>query len=67
MSTTAMIVLGIVVWILLAIALALFIGRVVRLRDRQVPPADDAPKEPAADQVRSYSHAPRDSQRHDGE
>ncbi len=37
MSTTAMIGLGILAWVLLAILLALFVGRMIRLRDRQRP------------------------------
>ncbi|HKR50042.1 MAG TPA: hypothetical protein VJT72_10750 [Pseudonocardiaceae bacterium] len=37
MSTIAVIGLGILVWILLAIPLGLFVGRMIRLRDRQRP------------------------------
>lgn len=37
MSTTAVIGLGILAWALLAILLALFVGRMIRLRDRQRP------------------------------
>jgi hypothetical protein len=68
MSATAMIVLGILVWILLAIGLALFTGRMVRLRDRQVPHSDDVPPERLDDQVGTYSHTPPHPQRQgDGE
>lgn len=35
MSTTVVIGLGILAWVLLAIPLALFVGRMIRLRDRQ--------------------------------
>jgi hypothetical protein len=37
MGTTAVIGLGILVWILMAIPLALFVGRMIRMRDRQRP------------------------------
>jgi hypothetical protein len=37
MSTTAAIALGILAWVLLAILLALFVGRMIILRDRQRP------------------------------
>jgi hypothetical protein len=37
MTTAAVIGLGILVWVLLAILLALFVGRITRLRDRQRP------------------------------
>ncbi len=50
MNTTAVIGLGIVVWVLLAILLALFVGRMIMLRERQRPggtepgaPAEDKP------------------------
>lgn len=66
MSTTTMIVLGILVWILLAIGLALFIGRMIRLRDRRAPPAADAPPEAPNGNAGSYSHTHRDPHRHDG-
>ncbi len=47
MGTTAVIGFGIVVWILLAILVALFVVRVIRLRDRQRPDrtAHGAPEE----------------------
>lgn len=35
MSTSAVIGLGILAWVLLAIPLALFMGRVIRIRDRR--------------------------------
>lgn len=66
MSSTAMIVLGIVVWILLAIGLALFIGRMIRLRDRHAPPAADAPQESPNGNAGGYSHTRPDPNRHDG-
>ena len=37
MSTAAMIGLGVLAWILLSILLALFVGRMIQLRDRQRP------------------------------
>ena len=37
MSTTAVIGLGLLAWVLLAVPLALFVGRMIRLRDRQRP------------------------------
>lgn len=37
MSTATVIGLGILVWVLLAIMLSLFIGRMIKLRDRQYP------------------------------
>lgn len=45
MSTTAVIGLGVLVWVLLAILLALSVGQMIRLRDRQRPdrPEPDAP------------------------
>src|SRR5918997_1466795 len=47
MSTTAVIGLGVLIWVLLAILLALFVGRMIRLRDRQRPgrTEPDAPAE----------------------
>lgn len=41
MSTTAWIVLGVLGWIVLATGLALFLGRLIRLRDRPPPVAAD--------------------------
>jgi ornithine cyclodeaminase/alanine dehydrogenase-like protein (mu-crystallin family) len=37
MSTTAVIGLGILAWAVLAVLLALFVGRMIRIRDRQRP------------------------------
>lgn len=37
MSTAAVIGLGVFAWILLSILLALFVGRMIQLRDRQRP------------------------------
>lgn len=37
MSTTAVIGLGILVWVLLAMLAALFVGRMIRMRDRHRP------------------------------
>lgn len=52
MSTIAVIGLGILMWILLAIPIALFVARMIRLRDRQRPdrtepgaPAEGKPAE----------------------
>lgn len=60
MSTTALIVLGILGWILLAIGLALVLGRMIRLRDRRRPPAQQAPSEPANGDIASRDHHDRD-------
>ncbi|MGH4016492.1 MAG: hypothetical protein ACRDSL_21690 [Pseudonocardiaceae bacterium] len=46
MSTAVVIGLGILAWVLVAIMLALFLGRVVQLRDRQCPDRTE-PGEPA--------------------
>lgn len=67
MGTTAMIVLGILLWILLAIGVALFLGRMIRLRDRHAPPAADAPPESPNGDAGSYSHTQPDPHRHDGD
>ncbi|MGH3753401.1 MAG: hypothetical protein ACRDRP_12005 [Pseudonocardiaceae bacterium] len=50
MSTTAVIGLGIFAWVLVAILLALFAGRMIRLRDRQRPDRTEpvAPVEPGS-------------------
>jgi hypothetical protein len=37
MGTTAVIGIGILVWVLMAIPLALFVARMIKLRDRQRP------------------------------
>ncbi|HSL07893.1 MAG TPA: hypothetical protein VK887_07925 [Pseudonocardiaceae bacterium] len=37
MGTTAVIGIGILAWVLMAIPLALFVGRMIRMRDRQRP------------------------------
>jgi uncharacterized membrane protein YdfJ with MMPL/SSD domain len=37
MSTAAVIALGVLVWLLLAVLLALFVGRMIQLRDRRRP------------------------------
>ncbi|MPZ64357.1 MAG: hypothetical protein GEU83_02120 [Pseudonocardiaceae bacterium] len=65
MSTTMVIVLGIVVWIMLAIALALLLGRMIRLRDRHAPPAADAPSESPNGNSGAGSHTQHDLHRHD--
>lgn len=49
MSTTAVIALGILVWILLAILVACLVARMIRLRDRQRPDQTD-PAAPAQGQ-----------------
>ena len=41
MTTAIVIGLGILAWVLLAIMLSLFVGRVIRLRDRQCPDRTD--------------------------
>lgn len=48
MGTTAVIGLGLLAWVLLAILLALFVGRMIRLRDRQRPDRTE-PGAPAED------------------
>lgn len=67
MSTTTVIVLGILVWILLAIALALLLGRMIRLRDRHAPPTTEAPPESSNGNAGSYSQPQHDPHRNDGE
>lgn len=67
MSATAVIVLGILVWILLATALALLLGRVIRLRDRHAPPATDTSQESSNGNGGTYSHPQPDPHRRDGE
>ncbi|MGH4006571.1 MAG: hypothetical protein ACRDTH_00095 [Pseudonocardiaceae bacterium] len=62
MSTTAMIGLGLLAWVLLAIPLALFVGRMIRLRDRQRPDRT-GPRTPAegksGDGTESFRTPPR--------
>lgn len=51
MSMVAMIGLGMLAWFLLSILLALFVGRLIRLRDQQRPDRGEsaAPVSPAPD------------------
>jgi hypothetical protein len=49
MSTTVLIVLGVLGWILLATGLALFLGRMIRLRDRHARAAEAPPESPNGD------------------
>lgn len=65
MSTTMMIVLGIVVWIIFAIGLALVLGRMIRLRDRHAPPASDAPPESPNGTSGTGPHTQHDPRHHD--
>lgn len=44
MTTGALVALGVLVWVLLSVPLALFLGRVLRMRDRQRP-AETGPGE----------------------
>lgn len=61
MSTTAVIGLGILAWVLLAIPLALFVGRMIRLRDRQRPDQTEpgAPAEGTSRDGTDTFHTPR--------
>ncbi|MGH4009568.1 MAG: hypothetical protein ACRDTH_15695 [Pseudonocardiaceae bacterium] len=58
MSTTAVIGFGILAWVLLAIPVALFVARMIKLRDRQRPdriePGTPAKCKPAADPESSF-------------
>lgn len=61
--TTTVIGLGILAWVLMAILLALFVGRVIRLRERQRPdrtepgpPAKRKSDDPESLHVRSAWH-----------
>lgn len=57
MSTAAVIGLGILAWVLLSLLLALFIGRMIQLRDRQRP--DRSPAEEFSSSRRARAAAPR--------
>ncbi len=46
MATTAWLVLGLVAWVLIGIPVALFVGRMIRLRDNP-PPSGHGPSETA--------------------
>ncbi len=46
MATTAWLVLGLVAWVLIGIPVALFVGRMIRLRDNP-PPSGHGPSEAA--------------------
>ena len=61
MSMVAVISLGMLVWFLLAILLALFVGRIIRLRDRQRPDRSepDAPARPPLSDRTSAAVPPR--------
>lgn len=64
MSLGLWIGLGVLVWIVLAIGVALLIGRIVRQRDRQVP--GDAPGAPTSEPVEPVSRSGRAAPRHGG-
>lgn len=49
MSTATVIGLGASLWLLLSVLLALFVGRMIRLRDRQRPHRNPAAELPAVD------------------
>ncbi|HEX2301703.1 MAG TPA: hypothetical protein VHH34_24895 [Pseudonocardiaceae bacterium] len=53
MSTVAVIGLGVFVWILLSVLLALFVGRMIQARDRQRPDQNPAVELPAAERART--------------
>ncbi len=55
MSTVTVISLGLLTWVLFAILLALFVARMIQLRDRQRPPAAAG----EGDQTRSASQRTR--------
>jgi hypothetical protein len=46
MTTAAWILAGVVLWALVALGIALLLGRVVRMRDRQVPGPPEHPGHP---------------------
>lgn len=60
MSTTVVLGLGILAWVLLAVLLALSVGRMIRLRDRQRPDRTEqgAPVEGKADDSTESLHTP---------
>lgn len=56
MGTTAVIGLGILVWVLLAVLVALFLARLISLRDRQRPDRTDPdPGTPAVSRRRDVN------------
>ncbi len=67
MSTTIVILLGILVWILLAIGLAVLLGRMIRLRERHAPPTSDAPSQSPNGDPGTYSQPQRDPDRDGGD
>ncbi|MFN2495219.1 MAG: hypothetical protein ABR608_04835 [Pseudonocardiaceae bacterium] len=63
MNTVAVIGLGVLAWVLLATLLALFLGRMIQLRDRQRPDrtepgASEEPTRAASSQARVGSKPP---------
>lgn len=63
MSTAAVIGLGVFVWILLSVLLALFVGRMIQLRDRQRPDRNPPVEHSATDRAGTASppqRSPRD-------
>ncbi|MQA14181.1 MAG: hypothetical protein GEV09_08410 [Pseudonocardiaceae bacterium] len=68
MSTAMMIILGVLVWILLAILLALFLGRMIRLRDRQGRSSvDQRLHDPTEDATSTSSGTQPDPRRNEGD
>ncbi|MGH3933424.1 MAG: hypothetical protein ACRDS1_00330 [Pseudonocardiaceae bacterium] len=62
MNTVTVIGLGILAWVLLSVPLALFVGRMIRLRDRQLPGQAEPgapPEGKAADARESTRRPPR--------
>lgn len=57
MSTVMWVVVGLGVWMLVALVLALTVGRIVRMRDRQVP--DPPPDRPSGPGRRTEPRDPR--------
>jgi len=51
MSTAAMIGLGIFSWILLSVLLALFVGRMIQVRDRQRPDRNPSAQPPMTERA----------------
>ena len=61
MDTTAVIGIGILAWVVMAIPLALFVGRMIRMRDRQRPDWTEpgAPAEGTSRDGTDACHTPR--------
>ena len=62
MNTAAVIGLGVFMWILLSVLLALFVGRMIQVRDRQRPDRSP-PGEPPATERAGTASPPQQSRR----